>query len=135
MLQRSRELLRFSLVGSIGFLIDASAMQVLASDAGISPLWARAVSFPLALSVTWALNRAWTFESGRYRPAGSQYRRYIGVQVIGFLINYASFAFLVLAGGIWGEWPLLALLVGALLSMLFTYIASRTFVFSAHEDA
>lgn len=124
-------LARFAVVGSIGFAIDGGVMQLLTSLAGVSPLIARAVSFPLALSVTWTLNRIWTFETGRLRPPGPQYRRYLAVQIAGFAINYAIFAALVTAGAPWRGYPLLALMVGALTSMLFTYVMSRAHVFSA----
>ena len=108
-------------------------MQLLTSAAGVSPLIARACSFPLALSATWGLNRIWTFKAGRHHPPGLQYRRYVVVQIAGFVINYACFAGLVLAGGVWRDWPLLALTVGALVSTLFTYASSRLFVFSARS--
>ena len=131
MLHLKPELLRFALVGSIGFLVDGGVMQLLTSAAGVSPLQARACSFPLALFATWGLNRTWTFTTGRHWPAGLQYRRYVMVQFAGFLINYACFAGLVTTGGLWRDWPLLALAVGTLVSMLFTYVSSRLFVFSA----
>ena len=131
MLRLAPELLRFGFVGSIAFAIDGGVMQLLTSTTGVSPLLARGISFPVALSVGWALNRSWTFEAGRKRSAGSQYRRYVLVQIGGFLINYAAFAALVTSGGLWREWPLLALAVGVLISMIFTYVCSRLFVFSA----
>jgi putative flippase GtrA len=130
MLRLGPELLRFGVVGSIAFAIDGGVMQLLTLTTGISPLLARGISFPAALSVGWALNRSWTFEAGRKRPAGSQYRRYVLVQIGGFLINYAAFAALVMSGGLWREWPLLALAAGVLISMIFTYLCSRLFVFS-----
>ena len=130
MLRLAPELLRFGVVGSIAFAVDGGVMQLLTSTTGVSPLLARGISFPAALSVGWALNRSWTFEAGRKRPAGSQYRRYVLVQIGGFLINYGAFAALVTSGGLWGKWPLLALATGVFISMLFTYGCSRLFVFS-----
>ncbi len=130
MLRLSRSLSRFVVVGSIGFLIDGGVMQLITWATGVSPLIARAFSFPLALSATWGLNRTWTFETGRERAPLSQYRRYVVVQIAGFIVNYAIFAALVTAGGLWRDWPLLALMVGALISMIFTYILSRLHVFS-----
>jgi putative flippase GtrA len=131
MLRLSRSLARFVVVGSIGFVVDGGVMQLITWTTGVSPLVARAFSFPLALSVTWAMNRTWTFETGRERAPLAQYRRYVAVQIAGFLINYAIFAGLVMTGGLWRDWPLLALAVGALNSMIFTYVLSRLHVFSA----
>jgi putative flippase GtrA len=131
MLRFSRSFWRYAIVGTAGFLVDGGVMQLLTSMAEVSPLAARAVSFPLALTLTWALNRAWTFETGRARAPATQYGRYLAVQIAGFAINYASFAGLVLGGGVWARWPLLALAAGALLSMILTYLLSRALVFSA----
>lgn len=136
MLRLSPSLLRFGVVGALGFAIDGGVMQLLSSLAAISPLAARAVSFPLALSVTWILNRTWTFETGRLRPPAAQYKRYIAVQVAGLLINYAAFAVLVTLGppvGVQPMFPLLALAIGAALSLVLTYSLSRTLVFSTVE--
>jgi putative flippase GtrA len=135
MLRLNRPLLRFGVVGAIGFAVDGGVMQLITATTGVSPLIARAFSFPLALSVTWALNRTWTFETGRTRAPLSQYRRYVAVQIAGFAINYAIFAGLVMMGGVWRDWPLLALMVGALVSMIFTYVLSRQLVFSGPTAA
>jgi putative flippase GtrA len=127
----SPSVVRFAIVGAIGFAIDGGVMQLLTATTGTSPLIARAFSFPLALSVTWVLNRAWTFPTGRVRALLSQYRRYLGVQIAGFIINYALFAALVQSGGIWQQQPLLALVIGGFVSMITTYALSRLLVFSA----
>jgi putative flippase GtrA len=105
-------------------------MQLLISTAGYSPLLARTFSFPLALTLTWALNRNWTFEAGRHRGRASQYGRYLAVQVAGFAINYAVFAACVTVSEIGRRLPLLSLVFAALISMVFTYVVSRRFVFS-----
>jgi putative flippase GtrA len=131
----SASFLRFALVGALGFAIDGGIMQALTLATGASPLFARAISFPLALSATWALNRSWTFPTGRERAPLAQYRRYLAVQILGFIINYALFAVLVRSGGMWAEAPLLALLVGGLTSMAATYVLSRMLVFSAAHPA
>lgn len=132
MLLPSSSLIRFAIVGAIGFAVDGGVMLLITSTTGTSPLIARAVSFPLALTLTWAMNRNWTFVTGRHRAPASQYHRYAAVQTAGFAINYGTFAGLVTAGGIWRAQPLLALFVGALLSMIFTYTLSRLHVFSGH---
>jgi putative flippase GtrA len=131
----SASVLRFGGVGAIGFAIDGGVMQLMTTVTGTSPLIARAISFPLALSATWALNRSWSFPTGRERAPLSQYRRYLAVQIAGFIINYALFATLVQSGGIWQQQPLLALVIGGLVSMMTTYALSRALVFSAVPPA
>jgi putative flippase GtrA len=131
----SGSVVRFAIVGAIGFAIDGGAMELLTATTATSPLIARAFSFPLALSATRALNRAWTFPTGRERTPVAQYRRYLAVQIAGFVVNYALFAALVQSGGIWQEQPLLALVIGGLVSMITTYALSRALVFSAVPPA
>jgi putative flippase GtrA len=130
MLRPSESFVRFAVVGLVGFVVDGGVMQLLISTAGYSPLLARTFSFPLALTLTWALNRNWTFEAGRHRGHASQYARYLAVQVAGFAINYAVFAACVTASEIGRRLPLLSLVFAALISMVFTYVVSRRFVFS-----
>jgi len=121
---------RFLAVGVVGFVVDSGVMQLLISIAGYSPLLARTFSFPLALTLTWALNRNWTFGAGRHGDPASQYGRYLAVQVAGFAINYAVFAACVTGSEIGRRYPLLSLVFAALVSMVFTYVVSRRFVFS-----
>ena len=135
MLRLEASILRFGVAGSIGFAVDGGVMLLITAATGLSPLIARAFSFPLALSVTWAINRTWTFKTGRARARLSQYQRYLAVQIAGFIVNYLIFAALVTAGGVWRDWPLVALMAGALVSMVLTYALSRLLVFSSPQGA
>lgn len=63
-----RELLRFSMVGAIGFAVDGGVLMTLVLG-GVDALIARLVSFPAAVFVTWWFNRHWTFSgSPKSRP-------------------------------------------------------------------
>ncbi len=129
----ARSLLRFGVVGAIGFAVDGGVMQLLTSAAGVSPLIARAVSFPLALSVTWALNRTLDIRDRTPAPAG------IAVPALrsrcrsrASSSTTRSFAALVTTGGIWRRlaaaarsWP------ERRVSLAATYALSRLLVFSA----
>ena len=108
-----------------------SASSATARSCSLSPT---AIEVAGALTVTWALNRTWTFETGRARTPGSQYRRYIAVQIAGFAINYATFAVLVTGSPALRALPLAALVAGALVSMVNTYALSRALVFAANPQ-
>ena len=123
--------LRFLVVGSVGFVIDAGVMGLLVHWAELSPLWARAFSFPLALSVTWLLNRNWTFSDGRTRSPRSQYTIYLFVQLLGLIINYGIFATLVIYHPYWHAHPILALAIGSAAAAIVTFALSRTVAFAA----
>jgi putative flippase GtrA len=123
-----RFLLRFSIVGAVGFGIDAGVMTLLLR-LGYNVIAARVVSFSMAVSATYILNRAWTFSAFKKPATRAQYTLYVTTQLIGALINLATFF---LAGNLVPELhdrPVVALALGAAVAMLFNFIASRYFVF------
>src|SRR4051794_15511124 len=88
--------LRFALVGSIGFLVDAGIL-ILIVKSGVNVHPARMASFAVAVCVTYALNRRFTFKSA---AAGlGALKAYGAVQIAGNLINMGVFTLLLLA------WP------------------------------
>jgi putative flippase GtrA len=124
----SAELVRFAVVGVVGFLVDGGVLQLLVSAAGWSPFLARVVSFPAAFTATFVLNRLWTFQ-GLRMSAGRAYGAYGAIQLVGALINLAVFYACVLIEPRLYERPLIALAIGAGVAMLFNYYASRRVVF------
>lgn len=116
------------MVGAVGFVVDAAVLQTLVSAAGWSPFAARAVSFPVALAVTFTVNRSWTF-SGLKLPLGRAYGAYGAIQSIGALINLAVFSLCVLLAPALYERPVIALGIGAAVSLLFNFYATRRVVF------
>jgi peptidoglycan/LPS O-acetylase OafA/YrhL/putative flippase GtrA len=82
-----RQVLRYGLVGGLGFLVDAGLLYALVA-LGANPYGARVASFAAAVTVTWALNRSWTFEQRRRAGAGRSYVGYAVVQVTGALANF-----------------------------------------------
>jgi putative flippase GtrA len=125
-----REFARFALVGAIGFAVDACVLHGLVAYAGWSPFAARAVSFPVALTATFLLNRAWTFKALRIPPAQA-YGAYVMVQVAGALLNLLVFTLCVLLVPLLYGWPVVALAIGAGVTLFFNFFASRRLVFRA----
>jgi putative flippase GtrA len=121
--------IRFACIGAIGFAVDAAVLQLLVSAGGWSPFAARAVSFPVALTCTFLLNRAWTFRSLRM-SAGRAYGAYGAIQAIGALLNLAVFSFCLLLAPPLYERPVIALGIGALVTLFFNFYASRKLVFN-----
>jgi putative flippase GtrA len=122
------DLARFAVVGALGFLVDASVLQSLVSAAAWSPFTARAVSFPVALACTFALNRAWTFR-GLRMPMLRAYGAYSAIQVVGALLNLFVFSVCLLLAPPLYERPLIALGIGAAVSLFFNFYATRSLVF------
>lgn len=123
------ELQRFGFVGGIGFAVDATVLQTLVSRAHWSPYTARILSFGLAVTVTFVLNRLWTFRHRRTRSKTAVYVRYFLVQVTGALINLLVFYLCLNLVPPLHTWPIFALAVGSAVALFFTFSASRRFVF------
>lgn len=127
------ELARFAVVGALGFVVDAGVLHLLVSQAGWSPFVARALSFPAALSSTFVLNRAWTFQ-GLRMSAPRAYGTYTVIQVIGALLNLLIFSLCLLLVPRLYERPVIALAIGAGVAMLFNFYAARSLVFRAEAE-
>jgi putative flippase GtrA len=127
---QSKQILRFGVVGIIGYLIDASILTFFDWVLNFSPLYARAISFPIALSCTWYLNRTWTFKHGALKDVRSQYALYVFIQVVGRVIDYSIFALLIITYSLFESYSFLAVAVGSLIAMVFTYLCSTYLVFS-----
>lgn len=121
-------LLRFGLVGVVGFVVDGGLLQLLVS-LGWGPIAARTVSFPAAVLATWWLNRSITF---RGRESGGWLRsllRYVAVSVVGTGVNFGIYASLVLASAAMAAHPLLPFAIASAAALVFNYLGSKHFAF------
>ena len=124
---------RFAAVGAIGFVIDGGILTVLDSVYGLQLFYARLVSFSMAVTVTWYLNRHLTFASGGRNEAVREWRRYAVVNSIGALLNMGIFFWLVYVYESLAEWPVLPLAVAASVALVFNFFASRHIAFRHGE--
>lgn len=83
--------LRFCVVGALAFLVDAGVLMALVAGPGMDPYAARVLSFLAAASLTWWLNRRWTFEVER-EPTRSEWLAYVSLMVLGAAVNYGAYA-------------------------------------------
>jgi putative flippase GtrA len=123
-----REFLRFAVVGSGGFAIDAAAFLTLLA-AGIDPFVARAASCLVAMTATWWANRQWTFRLDGQPVLRGTYPAYLAVQSGGLSINYGVFAVVhvLIADG--PVHPLFALAAGSAAALVFNFAGARALVF------
>jgi len=122
-------LTRFALVGGLGFLVDASVLTLLVNGLDKNHFSARAVSFALAVTVTWLANRRWTFEPTEHR--GKEYAGYITTQIIGAVINLGIYVLLIQLLPQLAKLPVIPLACGALVALIFNFFTARRFVFQA----
>ena len=128
MSERTR-LVYFIVAGGTGFCVDALVLSVLVNAFGWSPYLARVVSFSIAVTATWYLNRKLTFRDRSARHVGTEYMRYAAVQIVGAAVNYGTFAALVMLFDLALRWPLVALAPASLVAMFVTYLGMHWFAF------
>ena len=131
---RLREALAFAVVGSLGFTVDAGVLAFLFHALAWDHYPARAASFLLAVSVTWSLNRAWTFA---HRASASRRREasiYLLLQTLGAGINFAVYGVCLALSPTMRAGPLLALACGSVVAMVFNFLATRHLAFTGGTD-
>lgn len=127
----SAQFTRFSLVGGVGFLVDAGVLYLCLHGAGMGLYGARLVSFLAAATTTWYLNRRLTFVGSDTAAPVRQWARFLATNGVGGLINFAAYSLVVMTWGGAGLVPLLGVAVGSVIGLGFNFTASRWLVFGA----
>lgn len=123
------QFLRFGVVGTVGFLVDATVLLGMLA-LGLGPYGGRVVSYLAAASTTFALNRAWTFSSAnRDAPVAAQWGRFVLLNLVGFCANYGTYAALIATVPLVAQYPVLGVAAGSLAGMFINFGLSRQFVF------
>ncbi|MDQ2802693.1 MAG: GtrA family protein [Pseudomonadota bacterium] len=121
------EFFRFGVVGALGWLVDTGVVYLLRGWLGAAA--AGIPSFLVAATVTWALNRAWTF---RGRGTGSklaQWARFLAANSPGMLLNRGTYEILVLTFPLFHANPILATAAGTAAGMFVNFGLARRLVF------
>jgi putative flippase GtrA len=128
---RHRELLvqflMFSSVGAVGFVADTATVYALRQSLGL--YGAGAVAYGVAATVTWILNRVWTFRGKGSGPAHRQWARFLLVNLGGFTLNRGTYAVLVTFVPLCAAEPVWAVAAGAIAGMFLNFSLSRAMVF------
>ena len=119
----------FVVVGAIGFLVDASVLTALMNGLDLGAYAARAISFTIAVTVTWYLNRRWVFDRGAVPMSRREYSSYVLVQIIGAIINLGIFVLVIQLVPTLTQIPVIPLAIGAGAALLFNFAAASRFVF------
>jgi putative flippase GtrA len=121
------QFLMFGAVGTIGFLADTATVYALRYSLGL--YGAGAIAYGVAATVTWVLNRLWTFSGKGSGPAHRQWARFLWVNLGGFILNRGAYAALVSFVPLCAAEPVLAVGAGAIVGMFLNFSLSRTMVF------
>lgn len=92
-------LMRFSLVGASGYVINLAVFALVVHGLGLDYRLAACVAFAVAVSNNFMLNRHWTFRA-RGGHAGFQAARFFAVSLVAFAFNLAVLELLVAVAGL-----------------------------------
>ena len=124
------EFLRFGVVGTVGFVVDTAVLYA-GLALGLGLYGGRAVSYLVAATTTWALNRLWTFRGRGNGPVHRQWALFLVVNLIGFAMNYGTYAALIAFVPMVAAHPVLGVAAGAIAGMFGNFVLSRQLVFRA----
>lgn len=123
------EIFRFGIVGVAGFVVDAGVLT-LGLHIGAGPWLGRVLSYLVAATVTFSLNRVWTFRAAeRSRPVSHDWGLFLLVNSVGFACNYGTYAALIAGVPFMRDAPVLAVAAGSLAGMTGNFLLSRRYVF------
>jgi putative flippase GtrA len=124
-----RQALRFAAVGVFGFGIDAGVLTFAMSVMGLSLYSARALSFLVAVTSTWAMNRTFTFKEHASASLLKEWAKFCAANSVGGAVNLGTYALLVNTLAIAHDRPVVGVAAGSLAGLLVNFTLSRTFVF------
>lgn len=123
-----REFFFFGLAGTVGFLVDAAVLYALKSELGL--FVARGVSFLSAVLATWLINRSVTFVHRRTEMSvHREFLMYVAVMIVGGMVNYASYAWLILEYRFVSDHPIVGVAIGSLAGMFLNLLNSRFLIY------
>ncbi len=122
------QFMQFGVVGVIGFVVDTAVVYALRAPAGLYV--GGAVAYVVAVTVTWWVNRVWTFRSTTdIGPMRRQWMRYAIVNIPGLFLNLGTYFALIAGSRLCAAYPVLAVAAGAVAGMFANFTLSRTLVF------
>jgi dolichol-phosphate mannosyltransferase len=119
------QLLKFGLVGGVGYLINLVVFAVLAGLLDVHHVVAAIGAFCVAVTNNFVLNRYWTFEPGQ-GPAHFQAARFFAVSLASLALNIAVLELLI-SNGVTGE--LAAQAIAVAVAMPFNFLGNKLWTF------
>jgi putative flippase GtrA len=120
-----RQSLRFGAVGLFNTAIGLSAIYVVMFVFQAGPVLANAIGYAIGWSVSFSLNRSWTFNSAL--PPSHVLPKYILVTIVGYMLNLGM---VVAATSLYSANPYLAQIFGVAIYTVCVFFGCRWFVFA-----
>lgn len=125
------EFARFAVIGTAAFVVDTAVLYT-GLALGLGFYWGRAVSFLVAATFTWYGNRRFTFTHTRARGTGAiiaEWARFLMANLVGGVVNYATYAALVNLVPIVRAYPVLGVAAGSIAGLSVNFTLSKFVVF------
>lgn len=123
------QFLRFCVVGVVGFVADAGSLQLLVKWSDMGLYSGRIISYLIAASITWALNRRYTFQVKTNNTKGKEWSVYVVANGFGAMVNYGCYALTVSLFALTQEMPVIGVAIGSIAGLGFNFITNRYYVF------
>ncbi len=124
-----KQFIRFSLSGVVGFIVDAGIVTGLTRLIHMWLIPAQLFAFLVAVTITWAINRRFTFWHGRSHNKIKEWIHYLGANAFGGAINNGVFSALVLTSPLFSKAPILAIAGGSIAGLAFNFSSAKLLIF------
>jgi putative flippase GtrA len=121
------QFMRFGCVGLCGFVVDTAIVYALRGMMGL--YFAGVVSYVAAATVTWLLNRLWTFRGRGGGPVHRQWALFLLVNLAGFVLNRGTYFAMIATLPFAVAYPVVAVFAGAITGMFVNFALARAVVF------
>ncbi|MEO7432618.1 MAG: GtrA family protein [Dokdonella sp.] len=124
-----KQILLFAVVGVAGFVVDAGVVQLLVREFAVNPYAARIVSFLAAATTTWSFNRRYTFAGHSSGSRRAELLRYLAAMVLGFGLNYGTYAACLVFWPLVHQWPAIGVAAGSVAGAIVNFVMSKYWIF------
>lgn len=122
------QLLRFGVVGGVGFLVDSGVLYA-SMACGLGFGSGRIVSFLSAVTVTWLLNRRFTFDAAQQTSLAREGLAYLAAMSLGGLLNLCTYAMIMVLLPYHPVLPIMGVAVGSLVGMAVNFAGAKWWVY------
>lgn len=119
----------FAIVGTVGLAVEVSCVAFFYEFFEFSALLSKALAFPIAVLVTWILNRSLTFRQRRSSSLLNELLRYLNVTLIGALVNNSVYILIIKLFGGDLLTAIFAVAAGSVAGLTTNFLGSSRYVF------
>jgi putative flippase GtrA len=116
----------FSIVGTIGFVVDTSVLYLIYGVIGV--YYSRIVSFTASVATTFIINSKLTFKS--QKSGAAHFILYFIMMIIGGTVNVLTYVYLVSSYPYVHSNPIIGVAAGSIAGLLINFTTSKYIVFA-----